>query len=224
MDRAYSVLDIKAVDEEHRVIEGWATTPKVDRMGDIVEPLGVEAAASIPMLLHHDSRLPVGRVELGKATKKGIPFKATLPRVDEPGAVKDRVDEAWHSVKYRLIAAVSIGFRVLDGAVERVDTGLRFLKTEVMELSLVAIPAQDQAVITQFRSFCAGDADLPATIKAMEPVEEETEPDSPEEAEAATGQKSAPEVDPAKRGHVAKLVTPARVGAPFVINRINHLR
>ena len=34
-DRAYSVLEIKAVSDDERTIEGIATTPSTDRMGDI---------------------------------------------------------------------------------------------------------------------------------------------------------------------------------------------
>ena len=41
MDRAYSVLTIKSVDADRRVITGIATTPTPDRHGDIIEPLGV---------------------------------------------------------------------------------------------------------------------------------------------------------------------------------------
>ena len=41
-NRAYSVLTIKAVDEDRRVVTGIATTPTVDRVGDIIDPLGVK--------------------------------------------------------------------------------------------------------------------------------------------------------------------------------------
>ena len=176
LDRAYSCFEIKSFDEELRTIEGIATTPKVDRVGDIVETLGLTFAKSVPLLLHHDSRLPVGQVTFGKPTKNGLPFTATLPKVSEPGTIKDRVDEAWQSVKYKLIAAVSIGFRPLDDAIERIETGWRFLKSEIMELSLVVVPAQDQAVITGFKSMDAAalavikqfDTDVPAATGHLE--------------------------------------------------------
>lgn len=230
MDRAYSVLDIKSVDEEQRIIQGWATTPKVDRMGDIVEPLGITAAPTIPLLLYHDSQLPVGTVTLGQPTKKGVPFTARIPKVDEPGTLQDRVNEAWQMVKYRLIAATSIGFRILDNAVERIETGYKFLKTEVMELSLVVIPAQDEAVITSFKSYCAGDAGV-EVIEAIRSIDAEARaaagvvdlPPSEGDQPAASGLEAEPQAE--RSGvHVAKLHLPARARAPFVINRINHLR
>ena len=153
MNRAYSVLQTKSIDDEQRVIEGWATTPAADRVGDVVVPEGVTSAAEIPLFLHHDSTKVVGRVRLGKASEKGVPFTARLPKIDEPGTLRDRVDEAWGMVKHGLITAVSIGFRPLDGAVESLKGGgLKFLKSEVLELSLVPVPANSQALVTAFKS------------------------------------------------------------------------
>jgi HK97 family phage prohead protease len=153
MDRAYSIVNIKEVDEERRVIRGIATTPSVDRVGDIVEPGGVRVAADIPLFLYHDSKQTVGRARLGKGSKTGIPFEASLPHVKEAGRLKDRVDEAWQMLKYRLITGVSIGFNVLNENYERMkDGGLRFLETEILELSLVPIPANADATITSIKS------------------------------------------------------------------------
>lgn len=149
MHRAYSVIVAKSLNEDQRVLEGWATTPTIDRTGDIVISSGVKAADNIPLLLNHSHALPVGRAFLGKAMAQGLPFKAVIPKVSEPGVLKDRTDEAWHSVKHGLITAVSIGFRTVEGAVERLAGGGRkYLQCEVFELSLVPIPANSEAVIT----------------------------------------------------------------------------
>jgi HK97 family phage major capsid protein/HK97 family phage prohead protease len=150
--RAYSILDVKSVSDEHRVISGLASTPEVDRMGDIVEPHGATFAREVPLLLHHDSRLPVGTVRL-KSTSNGIEFEASLPHITDPGTLKDRVAEAWQSIKAGLIKGVSIGFRTLDDGIELLKSGgLRFTKTEILELSLVAIPANQSASIHVVRS------------------------------------------------------------------------
>lgn len=147
--KAFSILNVKAVDEEQRVITGVASTPKVDRVGDSVDPMGAKFQTPMPLLLYHDSTLPVGNVTFAKPNKSGIPFTARLPKVSEPGVVKDRVDEAWHSLKYKLIGAVSIGFNAVEAGVERLkDGGLRFNEWEWLELSLVSIPANPDAVIT----------------------------------------------------------------------------
>jgi HK97 family phage major capsid protein/HK97 family phage prohead protease len=152
MDRAYSLVTVKTVDEEQRLIVGLASTPEVDRMGDVVEPNGAKFADSIPLLLHHDSRLPVGSVRL-KRGADGISFQARLPKVDEPGNLKNRVDEAWQSVKAGLIKGVSIGFRALEDGVELMKSGgLRFTGFEILELSLVAVPANASASIQSIKS------------------------------------------------------------------------
>jgi HK97 family phage prohead protease len=153
MQHAYSVLHIKRVDEEQRLILGVATDPSVDRVGDIVESLGVRCAETVPLLLHHDTRLPVGTARLGKPTARGVSFKATLPKIKDAGVLRDRVDEAWHSIRERVIRGVSIGFRPLPDTVERMPNGgLRFKAVEVIELSLVACPANANATIDEVKS------------------------------------------------------------------------
>lgn len=150
---AYSLLSIKSVNDEKRIVTGMASTPTADRMSDVVEPLGAKFKTPMPFMLYHDSRMPVGTVDFAKATKTGIPFEASLPNVVEPGIVQDRVNEALHSLKYKLLACVSIGFRALEDGVELLKTGgLRFTSWEWLELTLCAIPANPDAVIHSFKS------------------------------------------------------------------------
>ncbi len=153
--RAYSTLTIKSFDEEQRIIEGVASTPTADRMEDIVESMGAEFKLPMPLLWQHDSRQPVGHVIWAQATPEGIPFKAMLAKSFEPGKLKDRLDEAWQSIKLKLVRAVSIGFRTLEA--EPIDPknpwgGYRFKKWEWLELSAVTIPANVDASINVIRS------------------------------------------------------------------------
>lgn len=151
MNRAYSVLEVRAVSDDERIITGIATTPTPDRMGDILEPLGAEYATEIPALWQHNHHEPVGHVSLGKATSKGIPFTIRMVKTDEPGVLKDRLDEAWQSVKLKLVKAVSVGFRALEYALMD-GGGVRFLKFEILELSLVTVPANADCTITSIKS------------------------------------------------------------------------
>ena len=157
MERAYSVLKIKSVadDADAVTIEGIASTPRADKMGDIVEPLGAQFKTPMPLLWQHRHDSPVGQVIFAKPQKDGIPFTAKLPIVREAGRLKERVDEAIQSLKYGLVAAVSIGFRPVEGAVEAIKTGYRFLKWDWHELSLVTIPANSDAVVNVIRSLDA---------------------------------------------------------------------
>jgi HK97 family phage prohead protease len=155
IQRAYSLIEVKAVEEdgEHYFFRGTATTPTPDRMKDVLDPFGARFASVIPLLWQHDAVKPVGLTTLGTPTKKGIPFDSRIPIVKEAGALKDRIDEAVQSVRYKLVAAVSVGFRVLNDAVERLkDGGLLFKEYEIMELSLVTIPAQAEATISYIKS------------------------------------------------------------------------
>lgn len=153
MHRVWYTLETKALDGDARVISGFATTPEPDRVGDIVEPSGVNFKNPLPLLLHHDSRLPVGHARFLQAGTAGIRFEATLADPGDSIALKTRIDEAWASIKAGLIKGVSIGFRALDDGVELLKTGgYRFTKTEVLELSLVVIPANAGATITSIKS------------------------------------------------------------------------
>lgn len=153
MTRAYSLLTIKALDAARRTITGIASTPEPDRMGDVVEPLGISFKNPLPLLLYHDTKKPVGSVIFAAPTAAGLAFEATLPTVDAPGALRDRIDEAWQSITAGLLAGVSIGFRALeDPKPHSKSAGLRFLKTEILELSLVTIPANAAATIHTIKS------------------------------------------------------------------------
>lgn len=154
--RAYSLLTEKSFTEgQDWTIRGFATTPTPDRVSDVVVPTGaVFRTNDFKLHLYHDTRLPVGKVAFGKPTTKGIPFESTLPDVKEAGIVRERVNEARHSLKYDLISAVSIGFRAIDGEVESLPNGgYKFNKWEMIELSLTSTPANPEAVITAVKSF-----------------------------------------------------------------------
>lgn len=152
LKRAYAVLDLKAVDGEHRIITGIATTPTTDRMGDVVESEGAKFALPIPLLWQHDSRQPIGEVFAAKVGPKGIEIQARIAQIDEPGPLKDRIDMAWQSIKAKLVRGLSIGFRSLKEAYDKETYGYIFLEWEWLELSAVTIPANADASIATIKS------------------------------------------------------------------------
>lgn len=152
LTRAYALLTIKAVDTHQRTITGVASTPEPDRMGDVVEPLGITFNNPLPLLLYHDAKKPVGTVTFDPPTATGLAFTASLPTVADPGTLRDRIEEAWQSIKAGLLAGVSIGFRSIEEAFNKETHGYRFLKTEILELSLVAIPANPDATIQSIKA------------------------------------------------------------------------
>ncbi|MFP4538478.1 MAG: phage major capsid protein [Dichotomicrobium sp.] len=152
MKRAYSLLEIKQVDEDRRVITGIATTPTPDRLGDIVEPDGAEFSLPIPLLWQHEHDQPIGHVTDAKVTEDGIEVVAKLERIDEPGTLKDRLDEAWQSIRSGLVRGLSIGFRAVETANIEDSFSLRFIKWMWLELSAVTIPANAEATIATVKS------------------------------------------------------------------------
>jgi HK97 family phage prohead protease len=216
-NRAYSVLSIKSVDEVKRVIKGVATTPSVDRVGDIIDPLGVKFTNPMPFLWMHDHETPVGAVTFDKPTKSGITFEAEFVHPDtvESATLKDRLQLAWDSVKTGLVRAVSIGFRPLEWAFLD-GGGIRYDESEVYELSGVTVPANADALIAGVKSFYgASDIDIVKALDA-EARREHGVPDPEIPApptDAATG-----------NAVVVKLDAPARDRAPFVINKIHSER
>ena len=167
MERAYSLLQVKSVDQAAAfvTVRGMASTPTPDRMKDIVEPRGARFKIPLPLLLQHDHQQPVGHVTFMRADDSGIPFEAKLPVIKEAGRLKDRVDEAIHSLQHRLFGGVSIGFRADPEHTERLKTGgLRFKSYELMELSLVTIPAQAEATIDSVKAYDSRPRSAPGRI------------------------------------------------------------
>ena len=152
MIRAYSTFEVKEINEDERVIEGIATTPSTDRVGDIVEPKGAQYKLPLPLLWQHNSAEPIGHVLSAKVSKDGITVRAQFAKVAEPGRLKDRLDEAWQSVKHKLVRGLSIGFRSIEHSFMEEGNGIRFLKWDWLELSAVTIPANQEATITAIKA------------------------------------------------------------------------
>lgn len=145
-DRAYGLLELKAVDEERREISGIATSISADRMNDVVVPEGAAFKLPIPLLSQHKSALPIGEVYEAEVNGRNIRIKARIPA--DTGL--DYVENAWKQIKARLVRGLSIGFRSLKHEPldkERPWDGYKFLEWEWLELSAVTIPANAQATI-----------------------------------------------------------------------------
>lgn len=154
MNRAHSLFEVKGFDDETREIQGIATTPTPDRMGDIVEPKGAVFKLPIPLLWQHRSDQPIGHVVSARVTRDGISVSAKLAKVAESGTLKDRLDEAWQSLKTGLVRGLSIGFNPI-GDPEKIENtySYKFSKWEWLELSAVTIPANADASIQTVKAF-----------------------------------------------------------------------
>lgn len=152
INRVYSTMVVKAVDEDKREITGIASTPGTDRMGDIVEPGGAEFTLPIPLLWQHDHLQPIGSVFAARITREGIEIRASVvkPTPDMPSQLIARLEEAWSSIKAKLVRGLSIGFSPIEWAL--MDSGIRFTRWNWHELSAVTVPANAEASITSIKS------------------------------------------------------------------------
>lgn len=152
MKKAYSLLQVKSFDAEQRIIKGIASTPSPDRADDIVDPQGAKFALPIPFLWQHMHSQPIGEVTEAVVTDKGIEVTVQIAKIEEEGKLKDRIDEAWQSIKSGLVKGLSIGFRGLTVEDIPRSWGLHFKEWEWFELSAVTIPANAEASITEVKS------------------------------------------------------------------------
>jgi HK97 family phage major capsid protein/HK97 family phage prohead protease len=156
IEHAYALLHVKQYGHDTRKISGIASTPELDRQGHMLDLNGATYRNPIPFLAFHNQREPLGNATLHKATADGIPFDATIATIDEPGKLRDRIDEAWQIVKAGLATGVSIGFRILDDGIALLKDGtVKITKFEIVELSLVTIPANMSASILTVKSLAA---------------------------------------------------------------------
>jgi HK97 family phage major capsid protein len=159
LTRAWSTLEIKGVDLETREIEGIASTPTTDRRGDIVESSGARFTLPIPLLWQHNPAEPVGEVFAAQVTPAGIVIKARFAKVDEPGTLRDRLEEAWQSVKAKLVRGLSIGFKPLElTPIKKGDpfSGFHITRWLWAELSAVTLPINTDATIFNIKSAAMG--------------------------------------------------------------------
>jgi HK97 family phage major capsid protein/HK97 family phage prohead protease len=156
IERAWATLKLApaADTKTERVIRGTASTPSTDRMGDIVEPMGLEFKNPLPLIWQHRHEQPVGLVTLDPPTEKGVTFSAVFAAAEPGSPLAVDIDKAYQAVRLGLVRGVSIGFRALELNFME-DGGIRYVRSEIVELSLVTVPANADATISQIKSLDA---------------------------------------------------------------------
>ena len=156
LHRACALFEVKSVNDDDRIIEGIATATTPDRSGDIIESSGAQFALPLPLLWQHDQKQPIGEVIAASVTPTEIRIRAKFASVAEPGRLKDRLDEAWQSIKAGLVRGLSIGWKPLEVLpVKGAAFGLHVTKWLWAELSVVTIPANVDATILRVKDLAA---------------------------------------------------------------------
>lgn len=175
-----------------------------DRVGDVIDANGwrLENFQKNPIALFgHDHRFIVGHWTDVKV--KGGQLIGRLNLL--PKGISERLDEIRAAVEAGVLRAVSVGFAADPEKIEPLKSGgVRFGAAELMECSLVSIPANPNALQMAKSLNLSDDAQAIIFDEAAPAIPATTEDD------AATG----------KSVRVVKLDTPARDRAPFVIRSI----
>lgn len=142
-------------DTDERKFSGYANTFDLkDRAGDITQrgaftkSIAKHAAAGtkVKMLAHHDTTRPIGVWTSMAEDEKGLFVEGRLTQ-----GVRD-ADEAYALLKDGALDAMSIGYRVVEEEYDR-KTGANLLhEIDLHEISLVAIPANQESVVTTVKS------------------------------------------------------------------------
>lgn len=146
-----------------------ASTPSVDSVGDVVEPLGMQQPVQrgLPFLWQHDHGQPIAWIESVTPSRDAVRFTARLAKIDEPGALRDRLEEAYQSLRSGLVRGVSIGFAALK-AEPLQGGGRRFTAWRLMEISAVTLPANADASVETVKFYAERQiATAPARIAPM---------------------------------------------------------
>jgi HK97 family phage prohead protease/HK97 family phage major capsid protein len=143
---------IKAVDSDDEVlqIEGFANTTTVDRVGDIIleeawTKGGLDNYLKNPIILaYHNHDRPIGKMVDYAVNNNGL--KITAEIIKSAG-------EVYSLIKSGVLKTFSVGFRTKDADYDT-DTDLFVIKDlELMEVSVVSIPANADSIFSVKKSF-----------------------------------------------------------------------
>jgi HK97 family phage prohead protease len=155
MKLVHKVMDfeVNRTDEQNRTFWAVASSPMVDRQGDLIEPSGWEFANFLknPVIpwAHDYASPPVARALAVKVEQGRLLFKAQFPTAEEYAFA----DTIYRLYKGGYLRAFSVGFAPLESeaATHRVGgrslSGTRYLKQELYEISCVTLPANPEALV-----------------------------------------------------------------------------
>lgn len=141
--KAEEVEKVKAPKGTIMVVENIVTTAKKDRDGDILETGGAKVDPKMPLLWQHNPMQPIGKM-LAVLDHTKSRLKVLTALVD----CCDLSNDAAKMIEADMMR-ISHGFRPLKfEPIKSDEAGFRVQEFEVMEESLVSVPANTDAIIT----------------------------------------------------------------------------
>lgn len=133
-------------------IAGYANTTSKDRAGDVVTAeawaKGVENFRQNPVMLYqHKHDCPIGRFNQITVDKKGIFVEGTVSEAAEK-------NHGIHTlIKDGALKSFSVGFRVKDGKYNSADDTMLITEVELLEISIVSVPCNQESLFSLRKSF-----------------------------------------------------------------------
>jgi HK97 family phage prohead protease/HK97 family phage major capsid protein len=116
-----------------------------DRFGDVVEPAGFSTdnfKKNPVALFNHNSDFPIGRWNNVRSERGAL--RGDLHCA--PAGTSQRIDEIRRLIDAGILKAVSVGFRPIEKSPIEATKGTRYVRSELVECSLVSIPANPNAL------------------------------------------------------------------------------
>ena len=152
MSMIRKVIPMQATEVAENRTRLIAATSQLARDGHVLEPAGMDISSFLrigTILFDHDPKVPVGIPVSGGLNSAG---DLEVEIEWAPAGISAKADEVRGLVKAGILRTGSVGFEPLDG--EPLDPakprgGQHITKSELLELSIVAVPADTGAVVTQ---------------------------------------------------------------------------
>ena len=145
---------IKAVDtspDGELKIEGYASTTAIDRSADVIlasawtKSGGLNNFQRNPILLfNHNYDKPIGKVIAMGTDSKGLKIN---------GVISKSAGDVYNLVKEGVLSTFSVGFLIKDAEYDKQNDGLVVKDAELLEISVVSVPCNQDATFSVAKSF-----------------------------------------------------------------------
>ena len=171
----------KSADQGNRIIRFIGSDESIDRDGDTIAANGwmLDNYLKNPVVLYgHDYYdLPIGKAiaVFVDQTRKELVFDIYFPTIEElttnpatPSEHALKVDAIYNMAKAGILNTVSVGFKGID--YEATATGRAYKQQELMEISIVPVPANPNALAV-LRASGAADSIIKGVTTMAEVIE-----------------------------------------------------
>lgn len=137
-------------EEDFITIKGFANTTDKDRVGDIIiadawKQGGLDNYLKNPVILaFHDHSQPIGTMTDFMVSDKGLEITAKISKYAE---------ETFNLIKAGVLKAFSVGIRIKDAKYIPEDDTFYIKDLELMEVSVVSVPANQNCIFNVSKSF-----------------------------------------------------------------------